>query len=1130
MNSLKRKTALLLAMFLLLTGVFVDSFPVFAAESTNAFSETSVVNEEKQDLQAEETRAENQNQAEKLDQPKKEPATLEEMPEVGAKKEQSEEKVAEIKVEPGKENELKKEPVPVSEEAVVEPAESFSIVNAIYLDGVNGDDNKDGLSKENAVKSFAKAKELAKTFQSISTISVVGAVDVEGKLSLEGTNAKIIRGEGFAGYLFRIARGKEASLSSITIDGGGKAPTNKKSMIYVEGTLNIGEGALLENNQIVNSTSNYTMGGAIYATKSGNGVGAVIRMNGGTIRNNQANYGGGIYAAYSTIEMTGGVIEGNQAVRMHDGYDYHAGGGGILIADGSTLNFSEKALVQNNTSDEVGGGISVGRRDWSSGSDTLNMTGGVIKGNRSGSTGGGIFVQAAYQGAGKTRSMANVSAGQIIENQMTGKGFTEKMFGGGAIYVNGYQEGYDYKNGELHLTNAIIKDNEASSMGGGYASCPVSETHIYVKDGAAIYNNKARNAKELYILASMYLGAHSGDPSYEVSERMLGGKPYKWQDNKGTDFPLDKLKGVLKSAKNESLQLQAGQKENADIESLGKVLISGNTSATNGGGIGSNGTVYIGTDEPKKDIEIEKTWGKGLTKEAIEVEVYVKNAGGEYLLEKVTLNEENQFKAKLTNLPEKVNGVPIEDLVYVKELVSDKYTATISPIKKGRSENANALFSISIHNEKNNPKISFEGMKVWEDGQNQDGKRPDEVVIKLLKNGKETDLTTKATKENGWQYRFENLDTYDENGSEIVYGVKEEAVEGYTSRVEDKNIINTHVPEVTKVEVTKRWVDDEDKTKLRPLSIKVSLLADGQVVREEELTSENSWMKVFENLPVYKAGKKIDYTIKEETVENYQTAYAGTAKDGFTITNTIEGKISIPVTKKWVGKAGEKAVISLLADGKEVARQSLSEDNHWQYVFEDLPQYEEGKEILYTVKEEKMDGYEDVISGDIKDGFLITNTNISTREISVSKKWKGSETKEIIVELLRDGKKEKTAKIRKEDGWKYTFKNLAVYDKKDGHEYLYTVEEAKIEGYESSISGDMDKGYTITNKEIEKPKKPKDPPKEKPSKPKKHKSQKTTKVSKSAKTKDLSGIEFYQGLLLLSMVSVVVFLKRKKRA
>ena len=68
-----------------------------------------------------------------------------------------------------------------------------------------------------------------------------------------------------------------------------------------------------------------------------------------------------------------------------------------------------------------------------------------------------------------------------------------------------------------------------------------------------------------------------------------------------------------------------------------------------------------------------------------------------------------------------------------------------------------------------------------------------------------------------------------------------------------------------------------------------------------------------------------------------------------TITNTIDGKVSIPVTKKWIGKAAESATIHLLADGQEAANVTLNADNNWQYTFTDMPKYKDGKLITYTI-------------------------------------------------------------------------------------------------------------------------------------------------------------------------------------
>ena len=42
-----------------------------------------------------------------------------------------------------------------------------------------------------------------------------------------------------------------------------------------------------------------------------------------------------------------------------------------------------------------------------------------------------------------------------------------------------------------YMTNVIISNNEARLQGGGYASCPINNTIIYLKEGAALYGNKS---------------------------------------------------------------------------------------------------------------------------------------------------------------------------------------------------------------------------------------------------------------------------------------------------------------------------------------------------------------------------------------------------------------------------------------------------------------------------------------------------------------------------------------------------------------------------------------------------------------------------------------------------------------
>lgn len=138
----------------------------------------------------------------------------------------------------------------------------------------------------------------------------------------------------------------------------------------------------------------------------------------------------------------------------------------------------------------------------------------------------------------------------------------------------------------------------------------------------------------------------------------------------------------------------------------------------------------------------------------------------------------------------------------------------------------------------------------------------------------------KPDAEGNWLYQFDNLDLVDDAGNLIAYTVSEEPVAGYETSVEGTNITNSRTPEVTEVAVKKVWDDKENKDGLRPDKVTVRLLADGQEVAVKEITATDNWQASFTDLPVYKEGKKIVYTITEDPVAGYTATI-----DGFTVTN-----------------------------------------------------------------------------------------------------------------------------------------------------------------------------------------------------------------------------------------------------
>lgn len=112
---------------------------------------------------------------------------------------------------------------------------------------------------------------------------------------------------------------------------------------------------------------------------------------------------------------------------------------------------------------------------------------------------------------------------------------------------------------------------------------------------------------------------------------------------------------------------------------------------------------------------------------------------------------------------------------------------------------------------------------------------------------------------------------------------------------------------------------------------------------------------------------KLEFTISDQDTEGKLWAVENELKT-----------ISIPVEKVWVGQTSERAEIKLFADGVEVDKVILNADNNWKHTFENKPEYnsETKQKINYSVSETTISGYESNITGDAKNGFIVTNTEL----------------------------------------------------------------------------------------------------------------------------------------------------------
>ena len=300
-----------------------------------------------------------------------------------------------------------------------------------------------------------------------------------------------------------------------------------------------------------------------------------------------------------------------------------------------------------------------------------------------------------------------------------------------------------------------------------------------------------------------------------------------------------------------------------------------------------------------------------------------------------TANEEGVYPYEVTlsgqtltwtiNVPiENANPITLSyDLQIREDATTDFYnTNVVAELEYVSTDDVTGHYEFEV------PKVSYIAPteviveKVWEDANNQDGVRPEKVVMTLLKDG-EPETEANLSEENEWTYTFTDIPEAKLVEGEFVaieYTVEELAVEGYegaitSERVDEETvgeastatraeetaeaegeteaeteeekgtlkytITNTHTPETIEITGTKTWDDANDVDGIRPKSITINLLADGTKVKSLEVKeTDGKFTWTFTEMPKYKDGKEIVYTITEDAVEGYTATV-----DGFNVTN-----------------------------------------------------------------------------------------------------------------------------------------------------------------------------------------------------------------------------------------------------
>lgn len=334
----------------------------------------------------------------------------------------------------------------------------------------------------------------------------------------------------------------------------------------------------------------------------------------------------------------------------NDGWGCH-GGGGLAANNGAHVSIFG-GQITGNYSEEAGGGVyvtDVGRNDKPrTGMASLHITGGIIASN----------VSYQSEGAGiRVGQMVDAMIGDATSSKVyiTNNHCMSRFdWGGGGIFVQGNSDaGKEKTAGRLFVYNSYISSNTAGGYGGGVAVCPTGKTLVTNTNGTAIFGNSSAGSEQNAIdykpadgkynngtphlsaggaegfdktedqdaynskvfrengHADFFLVAKAGhkEPLAAIIGKMLGGEDAKYRgskersDNKESS-DNDELYEAITIPANGGVKIyrsvgltsdvEVGSDEANKAQDAATTFITGNYSWDHGGGIMSNGDLYLG--------------------------------------------------------------------------------------------------------------------------------------------------------------------------------------------------------------------------------------------------------------------------------------------------------------------------------------------------------------------------------------------------------------------------------------------------------------------------------------------------------------------------------------------------------
>lgn len=304
------------------------------------------------------------------------------------------------------------------------------------------------------------------------------------------------------------------------------------------------------------------------------------------------------------------------------------------------------------------------------------------------------------------------------------------------------------------------------------------------------------------------------------------------------------------------------------------------------------------------------------------------------------------------------------------------------------------------------PMVDLSGQKTWSIPENAEVALPDKIIVQLK--NKDTIVATQEVTGPEWTYHF-HVPKVDAQGEVISYTVEEEPVENFHPLYEEGtlNITNVYrMPVLSRaLPVEKRVVGDTPKEadtfefRLNPSQQMIQITGEGQatfdpisfthagtytytITERQKGTLGYTYDPSVYTWTIVVIEKENQLMIASEEVKKEGVLYTeGTLlfENHFDASKIIHEKITINGLKTWdygnqsTESRPQTITVLLRGNGEVVYQREISAADGWAYSFSVNSHDEEGKEIVYSIDEVPVVGYEKSV-----EGYNLTNTYIGT--------------------------------------------------------------------------------------------------------------------------------------------------------